>query len=40
VGTCGGYIAVSQVFLRLSMHFLVTKIQPNKFVRWCADGDF
>jgi len=27
-------------FFRLSMRALVAKIQPNKVVRWCADGDF
>jgi len=24
----------------LSIHALVAKIQPDKVVRWCADGDF
>jgi len=24
----------------LSIHALVAKIQPDKLVRWCADGDF
>jgi len=27
-------------FFRLSMYALVTKTQPNKFVRWCRDWDF
>jgi len=27
-------------FFRLSIHALVAKIQPDKFVWWCADGDF
>ena len=27
-------------FFRLSIHALVAKIQPNKVVRWCRDGDF
>jgi len=27
-------------FLRLSIGALVTKIWPNKFVRWCQGGDF
>ena len=26
-------------FFRLSTHALVAKIQPDKFVRWCPDGD-
>ena len=30
----------NKFFYRLSIHALVAKIQPNKFVRWCADGDF
>jgi len=25
---------------RLSIHALVVKIQPDKVVQWCADGDF
>jgi len=24
----------------LSIHALATKIQPDKVVRWCPDGDF
>ena len=27
-------------FFRLSIHALVAKIQLDKFVRWCRDGDF
>jgi len=27
-------------FSRLSIHALVAKIQPDKVVRWCPDGDF
>jgi len=27
-------------FFRLSIHALVVKIQPNKVVRWCPDGQF
>jgi len=27
-------------FFRLSIHALVAKIQPDKVVRWCPDGDF
>ena len=27
-------------FFRLSIRALIAKIQPNKFVRWCADGEF
>ena len=26
--------------LRLSIRALIAKIQPDKFVRWCSDGDF
>ena len=42
-GTCGGDIAVEQVFFpivdaRLSCED--TLIQPNKVVRWCPDGEF
>ena len=29
-----------QVFFRLSIRALVAKIQPDKFARWCPDGDF
>jgi len=27
-------------FFQLSIHALVAKIQPDKVVRWCRDGDF
>ena len=27
-------------FFRLSIHALAAKIQPNKGVRWCQNGDF
>jgi len=27
-------------FLRLSIHALAAKIHPDKFVRWCQNGDF
>ena len=33
-------ILLFRSFFRLSIHALVAKIQPDKFVRWCADGDF
>ena len=33
-------ITALQVFFRLSICALVAKIQPNKVVRWCPDGDF
>ena len=29
----------NKFFFRLSTHALVTKIQPDKVVRWCTDGD-
>jgi len=29
-----------KVFFRLSIYALLAKIQPNKVVRWCRDGDF
>jgi len=28
------------VFFQLSIHALVEKIQPDKVVRWCRNGDF
>ena len=28
------------IFFRLSIRALVAKIQPDKVVRWCRDGDF
>jgi len=27
-------------FFRLTMHALVAKVQPDKVVRWCPDGEF
>jgi len=30
----------NKFFFRLSIHALIAKIQPDKVVRWCADGDF
>jgi len=35
-----GGIAVEQFFFRLSIHALVAKIQPDKLVRRCRDGNF
>jgi len=32
-------ILLFTIFFRLSIHAFV-KIQPDKLVRWCADGDF
>jgi len=40
IRTCGGGIAVYQVFFRLAIHALVAKVEPEKVVRWCRDGDF
>jgi len=31
---------LNKFFFRLSIHALVAKIQPDKVVRWCRDGDF
>jgi len=28
------------IFFRLSIHALIAKIQPDKVVRWFADGEF
>ena len=36
----GRYCCLNQVFFRLSIHASVAKIQPDKVVRWCPDGDF
>jgi len=33
-------LLLSKFFFRLSIHALVAKIEPDKVVRWCADGDF
>jgi len=30
----------NKFFFQLSICALVVKTQPNKVVRWCADGDF
>ena len=30
----------NKFFFRLSIHALVAKIQPDKVVGWCPDGDF
>jgi len=33
-------ISMFNVFFRLSTYALIAKTQPDKVVRWCADGDF
>ena len=38
-GHVGRYCCLT-TFFQLSIHALVAKIQPDKFVWWCADGDF
>ena len=30
----------NELFFRLSIHAVVAKIQPDKVVRWCRNGDF
>jgi len=30
----------NKFFFQLSMHALVAKIEPDKVVQWCAEGDF
>jgi len=30
----------NKFFFRFSIHALIAKIQPDKVVRWCGDGDF
>ena len=30
----------NKFFFRLSIHALAAKIQPDKVVRWCQNGDF
>jgi len=42
VGLDPGHIVLDgdPAFFRLSIHTLVAKIQPDKGVRWCRDGDF
>jgi len=34
------YCCLTSFFFRLSIHALVAKIQREKVVRWCPDGDF
>jgi len=33
-------VSVLNKFFRLSIHALAAKIQPDKVVRWCQNGDF
>jgi len=33
-------LLLSKFFLRLSIRALVVKIQPDKVMRWCPDGNF
>ena len=33
-------LLLNKFFFRLSIRALVAKIWPDKFVRWCRDGDF
>jgi len=33
-------VSIFNNFFRLSIHALAAKIQPNKVVRWCQNGDF
>jgi len=33
-------LLLNKFFFQLSIHALVAKIWPDKFVRWCRDGDF
>ena len=33
-------ILLLKFFFRLSIRALLAKIEPDKVVRWCADGDF
>jgi len=35
-----GEILLSTIFFRLSIRALVAKIQPDKVVRWCPNGEF
>jgi len=39
-GHAGKILLCNRFFFRLSIHALIAKIQPDKVVRWCADGDF
>jgi len=34
------HCCLTSLFFRLPIHALVAKIQPDKVVRWCRDGDF
>jgi len=34
------YQCLTSYFFRLSIHALAVKIQPNKVVQWCKNGDF
>jgi len=36
---CSRYQCLT-IFFRLSIHALAAKIQPDKVVRWCQNGDF
>jgi len=36
----GEILLFKNFFLRLSIRALVAKIEPDKAVRWCADGEF
>ena len=33
-------ILLFNIFFGVSIHALLAKIQPDNFVRWCADSDF
>ena len=39
-GLMGKILLLSKFFFRLSIYALTAKIQPNKVVGWCPDGDF
>ena len=39
-GNLEDILLLNKFFFRLSIRTLVAKIQPNKVVRWCADGKF
>jgi len=36
----GRYRCLTSFFFRLSIHASAAKIQPDKVVRWCQNGDF
>jgi len=36
----GEILLFNKFFFRLSIHALVAKIQPDKLVWWCPDGEF